>query len=81
MALHLTVKVYGTLEKHIPGYDPQAGCSVQMACPSTVAALIAHLGIPPKRIGIVSVNGRLAKEADILPDRALVKVFHPIFGG
>jgi len=81
MDVELTVKVYGTLEKHIPGYDPQTGCSVQMMYPSTVADLIARLGISPKRIGIVSINGRLAKQEDILPDRALVKVFHPIFGG
>jgi sulfur carrier protein ThiS len=81
MALHLTVKVYGTLEKHIPGYNPKTGCSVQLASPSTVADLIACLGIPSKRVGIVSVNGQLAKKADVLPNRALVKVFHPIFGG
>lgn len=81
MDIHLTVKVYGTLEQHIPGYDPQTGCGVQMASPSTVADLIARLGIPSRRVGIVSVNGRLAKEKDNLPDRALVKVFHPIFGG
>ena len=81
MDIHLTVKVYGTLEKHIPAYNPQTGCGVQMASPATVADLIARLGIPPKRVGIVSVNGRLAKQKDVLPDRALVKVFHPIFGG
>jgi hypothetical protein len=29
----------------------------------------------------VSVNGRAAKKVDVLPDRALVNVFHPVFGG
>jgi sulfur carrier protein ThiS len=52
-----------------------------MAVPSTVADLIDHLGIPPRSVGIVSINGRAAKKADLLPDLALVKVFHPIFGG
>ena len=81
MDIHLTVKVYGTLGKHIPAYDPQTGHDVHLASPSTVADLIARLGIPPKRVGLVSVNGRLARQHDHLPDRALVKVFHPIFGG
>jgi len=81
MNIDLTVKVYGTLEKYITGYNPLTGCGVQMTSPASVADLIAHLGIPPKRVGIVSVNGRLAKQKDILPDRAVVKVFHPIFGG
>jgi sulfur carrier protein ThiS len=81
MAIQLSIKLYGTLDKWVPGYDPDTGCVVHMAGQSTVADLIAHLGIPPRSVGIVSVNGRAAKKVDVLPDRALVKVFHPIFGG
>jgi hypothetical protein len=39
------------------------------------------LGIPLRSVGIVSVNGRAAKRADVLPESGMVKVFHPIFGG
>ncbi len=81
MTLQLTVKLYGTLDRWIPGYNHETGCVVHMAVPSTVADLIDHLGIPARSVGIVSVNGRAAKKADLLPDLALVKVFHPIFGG
>jgi len=81
MTVQLTVKLYGTLDRWFPGYDPNTGCVVHMAAQSTVADLIDHLGVPPRSVGIVSVNGRAAKKADVLPDRALVKVFHPIFGG
>ncbi|WP_372679762.1 MoaD/ThiS family protein [Desulfosarcina sp.] len=81
MTIQLTVKVYGTLDRWIPGYNPETGCVVHVAVPSTVADLIDHLGIPPRSVGIVSINGRAAQKADLLPDRALIKVFHPIFGG
>lgn len=81
MTVQLTVKLYGTLDRWVPGYDPETGCVVHMVAQSTVADLIVHLGVPPRSVGIVSVNGRAAKKEDVLPDRALVKVFHPIFGG
>jgi sulfur carrier protein ThiS len=81
MRIQLTVKLYGTLGKRIPGYNPETGCAVLLAQPATVADLIDQLGIPSRSIGIVSVNGRLAKKTDRLPDQALVKVFHPISGG
>ena len=81
MTVQITVKLYGTLDRWVSGYNPEAGCGVHMAAQSTVADLIDHLGIPPRSVGLVSVNGRAAKKEDVLPDRALVKVFHPIFGG
>ncbi|WP_231716557.1 sulfur carrier protein ThiS [Desulfosarcina alkanivorans] len=81
MALQLTVKLYGTLDKWVPGYQHESGCVVHLQASSTVADLIGQLGIPPRSVGIVSVNGRMARKADLLPDRAVVKVFHPIFGG
>ena len=81
MTVQLTVRLYGTLDRWVTGYDPEAGCEVRMAAESTIADLIVHLGIPPRSVGIVSVNGQTAKQTDKLPDQALVKVFHPIFGG
>ena len=80
MTIQLSIKLYGTLNKWVPGYNPETGCVVLIAAQSTVADLIVHLSIPPP-VGIVSINGRVAKKTDVLPDQALVKVFHPIFGG
>ena len=81
MGVAITVKLYGTLCKWVPGYDPGTGCTVQLTSPPTVADLIDHLGIPIESVGIVSVDGQLADKADVIPDRSMVKVFHPIFGG
>ena len=78
MTIQLFIKLYGTLDKWVPGYNPETGCVVHMPTRLTVAR---PSGRPPRSVGIVSVNGLAAKKADVLPDRALVKVFHPIFGG
>lgn len=81
MDLTIVVKLYGTLDKWVPGYNHETGCVVQLVQPSTVADLIRSLGIPSETVGIVSVNGQVARKETVLPDQALVKVFHPIFGG
>ena len=47
MTIQLSIKLYGTLGKWVPGYNPDTGCVVYMAGQSTVADLIVHLGIPP----------------------------------
>ena len=81
MTIQLFIKLYGTLDKWVPGYNPETGCVVHMPAQSTVADLIVHLGVPPVRsVSCRSTAGR-QKKVDVLPDRALVKVFHPIFGG
>ncbi len=81
MCVQLTVKLFGTLDRWVPGYNPETGCDIRMGERSTVADLIDHLGIPAQSVGIVSINGCVARKTALLPDRALVKVFHPIFGG
>jgi sulfur carrier protein ThiS len=75
------VKLYGTLGKWVPGYDHRQGLAVEVAEGATVADLMARIGVPLKKIGMVSLDGHLAgREAVLQPDMR-VKVFHPIFGG
>lgn len=81
MTVQVTVKLYGTLGRWAPGYDPETGFAVQMGRLSTIADLIDRLGIPARSVGMVSVNGRVTNQFDLLPDQGLVNVFHPIFGG
>ena len=67
--------------KYIDHYDHLKGLELEFPDDIDAAALIEHLGIPKSKVGIVSVNGDQVKQDAILPDRALVKVFQPIFGG
>ena len=79
--MKITVKVHGTLMKYIADYDHEKGLVLEFPDDTDAAALIEYLGIPKSKVGIVSVNGDQVKQDAILPDKALVKVFQPIFGG
>jgi len=79
--MKITVKVHGTLMKYLPDYDHTTGLELELPDHTDAAALIEHLGIPQSRVGLVSVNGLQVSCADTIPDKAVVKVFQPIFGG
>ena len=79
--MQVRVKLYGTLGKGVPGYDHQQGLAMAVDEGTTVADLMIRLGLPLKKIGMVSLDGRLAGREAILQPDMLVKVFHPIFGG
>jgi sulfur carrier protein ThiS len=79
--MQVQVKLYGTLGKRVAGYDHRRGLSVEIEEGATVEALLEQLAVPLKKIGVVSVDGRLSGKSTILTPGALVKVFHPIFGG
>ncbi|UCD77869.1 MAG: MoaD/ThiS family protein [Desulfobacterales bacterium] len=79
--MKITVKVHGTLTKYLSTYDHTTGLVLELPDHSDAAALIEFLGIPKSKVGMVSVNGHQVNSADTIPDKAVVKVFQPIFGG
>jgi len=79
--MKITVKVHGTLRKYLADYDHDKGLELEFPDDTDAAALIEYLGIPKSKVGMVSVNGHQVKSGGILPDKAIVKVFQPIFGG
>jgi sulfur carrier protein ThiS len=79
--MQVQVKLYGTLGKRVSGYDHRRGLAVEVPEGATVRDLLAQLAIPLKRVGVVSLDGRLAGKKAPLAPGVLVKVFHPIFGG
>lgn len=79
--MQVRVKLYGTLGKGVAGYDHASGMTVEVADGTTITDLMAQLGVPLKKIGMVSLDGRLARKTATLRPGMIVKVFHPIFGG
>ena len=79
--MKITVKVHGTLMQYIADYDHEKGLVLEFPDDTDAAALIEYLGIPKAKVGMVTVNGHQVKSDGILPDKAAVKVFQPIFGG
>jgi len=79
--MKITVKVHGTLMKYLPAYNHATGFELELPDDADAAALIEYLGIPKSKVGVVSVNGQQVSSGDRLTDKAVVKVFQPIFGG
>ena len=48
---------------------------------STVGDLIAHIDLPAKKFGMVSMDGHLVRAGNLIQENAVVRVFQPIFGG
>jgi sulfur carrier protein ThiS len=79
--MQVQVRLYGTLGKQVAGYDHRTGLMVEVEEGATVAELLTGMGLPLRKIGMVSLDGRLAGKDAPLKSGMQVKVFHPIFGG
>ncbi|BBO83815.1 hypothetical protein DSCO28_43810 [Desulfosarcina ovata subsp. sediminis] len=79
--MKIRVRLYGTLGNDIPDYDRLTGKRVVLPDGSKVSDLIAHLSIPPGKVGIITVDGNLAKAFDTLFEGNYVCMYHPIAGG
>jgi len=79
--MKIRVILYGTLGKQFPDHDPVNGFEVEIPKDTTVGDLVSQLDLPPKKLGLVSMDGRLVKAGKLLNKDAVVRIFHPIFGG
>jgi molybdopterin synthase sulfur carrier subunit len=79
----MAVRVFlnATLRQYVPGYDPYKGISLEVAPDTPVARVIETLGLPPKEITLIMVDGR-CREADFpLQGQERLALFPPIGGG
>jgi len=81
MEFQVKIKLYGTLGSHYPGYEHSKGIILEINPGIGVKALIDLLELPAKKIGIVTINGKLATAEDCIPENAEVRIFHPLAGG
>jgi sulfur carrier protein ThiS len=79
--MHVCVRLFGTLPRHYPGDYPHSGLDVEIWQDISVAELVELLQLSSKHVAIVSINGRLAKASDVVPDGAEVKFFQALSGG
>jgi len=75
------IKLLGTLPSHYSGSYSASGIEVNLPDNATVATVVETIGIPKERLGIVTINGRLARAFDSIPEDAEVKFFQTIAGG
>ncbi len=79
--MEMNVKLYGTLRSQYPGYNHESGIVLESDSEMNVRELIERLGLPKKKVGIVTINGKLVKTEDRVPNSSKVKVFQPLAGG
>ena len=79
--MNVHVRLYGTLGKEFPDHDPLAGFETEISENATLGDLIDRLGIPKSKIGLVTVQGSLAKVDHPLTHGDDVRIYRPVFGG
>ena len=79
--MKIQVRLYGTLGNNLPDHDRLTGMVVDIPQGANVGDLIDRLAIPRKKVGIVSVDGALVKESEILSSDNYVRMYQPISGG
>ncbi len=71
----------GTLPACFSGSYPVSGIEMELPENATVGSVAERLRLPKKRLGIVTINGKLSREADSIPNGAVIKFFQKIAGG
>lgn len=79
--MKITVKLFGTLRSHCKGYKHVSGIELKTDSKISVSQVIEKIGLPASQVGIVTINGKLVKACDSVPENSEVKVFQPLAGG
>jgi hypothetical protein len=71
----------GTLPACYSGRYPSSGIEMELPENATVGSVAEMLRLPKKRLGMVTIDGKLSRQADPIPHGAVVKFFQKIAGG
>lgn len=77
----VTVKLFGTLRKHVPQYDPSKGVDVALKEGDTLRDLVDRLRLPDGESKLFLVRGMNRSLAYELDDLDEVGIFLPAGGG
>jgi len=77
----LQILLNATLRQYVPGYDPYQGISLEVSPGTSVAAVINKLGLPPKEVTLIMVDGRRQDAGFPLQGDERLGLFPPIGGG
>ncbi len=79
--IHVEVRLYATLRKYAPASRPGEPLSLELPAGTSLADLLARLGIPPEELKTAFVNSLRREEDYILRDGDRVALFPPVAGG
>ena len=88
--MQIQAKLYATLIRVVPDrisarypQSVRAGAPLDIELPegSTLADLVDHLGLPPEKVRVIFVNGRVRQRDHVLTAGDEVGIFPPVGGG
>jgi molybdopterin synthase sulfur carrier subunit len=77
----LQIFINATLRDYVPGYNPHQGITLEIQPGTSVAQVIARLGLPAKEVTLIMVDGRRQEADFILQGGERLGLFPPIGGG
>ncbi len=80
-SIRVRVKLFATLRRFFPDYDPDKGIDVTLEEGSTIEDLIQALGLPATEARVILVGGISKKLSDRVKDGDQVNIFTPLGGG
>ncbi|MDD5475284.1 MAG: MoaD/ThiS family protein [Syntrophales bacterium] len=79
--MRITLRVYATLCRYIPGASAGIPLSLELPYGATLADLMKKMGIPGEEVKVAFVNGRARDLNHVLEDGDEAGVFPPVGGG
>ncbi len=77
--MQVTVNLYGNLKKYMP--EKKEIGQLQVVPGTTIATLLARLGVPDGEIWMSAINDTVVPETTELYDGDVLEVFEPVGGG
>jgi molybdopterin synthase sulfur carrier subunit len=77
----LLILLNATLRRYRPDYNPVEGISMEVGAGTTVAQIIAALGVPAQEVSLLMVDGRRREPDFVLQGNERLALFPPIGGG
>ena len=79
--MKVRVKLYGMLSLRVPGYHHSQGIEIELPEAATVKDLLDHLKISESQGTVVTIDGRIQKAGDKIPEGVHARVFQSVGGG
>jgi molybdopterin converting factor small subunit len=80
-SIRVKVKLFATLRRYFPGYDPEKGIDAKVEDGSTIENLIRTLNLPANEARVILISGISKKPTDVVKDGDQVNIFTPLGGG
>ena len=79
--IRVNVRLFATLRRFYPDYDPEKGIDVKVEEGSKIEKLIRVLQLPENEARVILINGKSKMTTDTIKDGDRINIFTPLGGG